>query len=723
MRTGYFWQGEPTHYTVCTLNQVNSTRPAQQWMLHSPNPKHFFNPRSIPQNCPTTCQASSLKPRAPSPEPQAAIATLTDLPMSNNDLLADLDAFYRGGSASGSGVTQSQPSHPVQPQTQPAQASQSQQHTQFQPTSDIFGFNSVAQTPQGGLAPETDGELLDDDDDDWGGFETAEAPAAPQDTPHSAPKPFNVAPVTSPVPTSSDPFAAFSVASSSPVPAPAAQLDLASSAWYGGEPAPSTKARPTPPPTSELMNNNLLDLEFSSGQPSTPSWSQRDTPPEKPSRKKPSQKDPNVLFDADDIDDFTSNEEDDEFGDFESVGHSNGDRPAITNTSRPTMVASPPSMDLLSRDEPFSAPEASISGAPQRPDPLLTNINTMSSPTSPYPSPLKSPAFQQRNPFPGLGVSTSLKEDLKKAEDPTSESPQTSWPEFEGDTGSAKGPRNEKWTPFEDSPVEERRKAASNPRAVATEEPDNWDWDEADVPVATTSQQPPPTLTSRDDYDDNEPPPTNIPPPSVLMTVLPELFSLANCSVFKPAAGQSAAARKKLMSDPATVSFLRAYLLIATVAARILAGRKLRWHRDKFLAQGMAISAAGAKGMKLAGVDKAQIAREDREAADVVVAWKEQVGRVRSAVAGANAAAPAESRAGPGLLRVPEITESMHVSTAKGVPSAPRQCVVCGLKREERVSKVDIEVEDSFGEWWVEHWGHRACKNFWKGHEQRLRQR
>ena len=37
----------------------------------------------------------------------------------------------------------------------------------------------------------------------------------------------------------------------------------------------------------------------------------------------------------------------------------------------------------------------------------------------------------------------------------------------------------------------------------------------------------------------------------------------------------------------------------------------------------MSISAAGSKGMKLAGIDKTQSAREDREAADVVAAWRE----------------------------------------------------------------------------------------------------
>lgn len=119
-------------------------------------------------------------------------------------------------------------------------------------------------------------------------------------------------------------------------------------------------------------------------------------------------------------------------------------------------------------------------------------------------------------------------------------------------------------------------------------------------------------------------------------------------------------------------------------------------------------------GMKLAGIDKAEITREDREAADVVRIWKEQVGRLRSAVAVAN------SRKGEQLV-VPEVGEI--VVRVEGRPGREKQCVVCGLRREERVRGVDEKVEDSFGEWWVEFWGHRTCRNFWVEHEGDLRHR
>lgn len=616
--------------------------------------------------------------------------------MSNANLLADLDGFYRG---SDNGPAQNQ-------------QSQAPWSTQSQPNPDPFGFGSVGQASQ--LPPAAaSSNPLGDDDDDWGGFETA-APAEPGGLP--APKPFNVAPVTSPVPALSDPFASLSSPNPTPTPPITNKPNLPRPPQNIQDQDPPIRGRPARAPTMDLISNSLLDLDFPSEVSSEAPSSQQDVPPQR-SQKRPAQKpkDPNILFDADDIEEEDEEGDDDEFGAFETVDSWNSPATGAAQPAKPT--AQPQSVDLLSMDDPPPAPEPSTSTASKRPSSLLTDTNITSAP--PHPAAIPPSPFKQRNPYPDLAVSTVREEDRKQTTDSPTASPATPWPEFDDD-GPANMPTKEGWTPFSDFASGERRKPAQAPapKVAKVDEPDNWDWDAIYTPDATS--QPPPPLSSRDDYDDKEPPPTNIPPPSVLMTILPELFSLANSSLLKPTAGHSTAARKKLFSDPSTIAFLRAYLLIATVAARILAGRKLRWNRDKFLAQGMAISAAGAKGMKLTGVDKAEAGREDREAADVVAAWKEQVGRIRAAVAGANGAIADKG----GLpLKVPEIGESMRVNTAKVAPKAPRQCVVCGLKREERVAKVDFEVEDSFGEWWVEHWGHRACRNFWKEHEARLRQR
>ncbi|KHN96236.1 serine/threonine-protein kinase ppk6 [Metarhizium album ARSEF 1941] len=190
--------------------------------------------------------------------------------------------------------------------------------------------------------------------------------------------------------------------------------------------------------------------------------------------------------------------------------------------------------------------------------------------------------------------------------------------------------------------------------------------------------------------NDSSPPPTNVPPPSILLSAFPELFNTGN-SLFKSIAGQSLSVKQQVLSTPKAIQFLQGYVLLASTAARVIAGRKHRWHRDKILAKSMSISAAGSTGMKLTGVDKQQSAREDREAADVVAAWREHVGRLRSATATANSAAKAS-------IRVPELTENPKIHTAKMAPTAPKPCVICGLKREERVAKVDLDVEDSFGE-------------------------
>ncbi|KIN06124.1 hypothetical protein OIDMADRAFT_113386 [Oidiodendron maius Zn] len=239
---------------------------------------------------------------------------------------------------------------------------------------------------------------------------------------------------------------------------------------------------------------------------------------------------------------------------------------------------------------------------------------------------------------------------------------------------------------------------------------DAWAWDPMEKPT-----EPVRTLV-------DAAPPTNIPPPSVFLSMFPILFDLPQTKLFTPVAGQTFSLKNRILSDPSTIEFLRAYLLIATVAGRILAGRRLRWKRDTILAQSMRIgpaTAGGKGGMKLTGVDKAEITREDREAAEVARVWKDQVGRLRSAVAVSNSSTQDSSR----HLAIPDVSENIHVKIQQGAVTAPKPCLICGLKREERANKVDVDVEDSFGEWWVDHWGHRTCRNFWLENESKLKSR
>lgn len=474
--------------------------------------------------------------------------------------------------------------------------------------------------------------------------------------------------------------------------------------------------------TIELMTNSLVDIggPSSSSRLETSRDSSAWTTPKKQPEPRVKTPDPNLLFDADEFDGEAppdDDDDDDEFGDFETV-------PSAAESKAP---APQPVIDLMSSD--FAPQRTEARKAP--PSQLLSGL-TLGEGMSQYPTAPKSPSFQERTPFPSLGVTTPNIAEFKKDDNPASPSPVTAWPSLdENGNATESGQTNgstEDWGVFEDFPSQPTQqktaKKASAPPVQAPKEskpaPD-WDWDaswEGDA-VDTSKQQPEPAKPVT--KSETGPPPTNVPPPSILLSLFPQLLGSINTGLFQPTSGQPTSIKDRVLSDPATIHFLNGYLTLATVAARVIAGRKLRWHRDKFLSQGMTISAAtgGRRGMKLSGVDKSQASHEDREAADVAAVWKEIVGRLRSAVAAANSSLPA----GEPRLRVPELSDSMAVQTAKGALTAPKACVVCGLKRDERVSKVDFEVEDSFGEWWVEFWGHRACRNFWLEHEANLRQR
>jgi hypothetical protein len=260
---------------------------------------------------------------------------------------------------------------------------------------------------------------------------------------------------------------------------------------------------------------------------------------------------------------------------------------------------------------------------------------------------------------------------------------------------------------------------------------DAWDDFETAAPTTPPSTLPPPSHARTSSYTqpaDNSTsalPPANIPPPSVLLSLFPPLFASADEALFNTMTKLDLKQRQILLSHPASHQFLKGYVAHCAVLARIIAGRKLRWKRDQRLSQSMRIgpSAAGGRGgMKLAGVDKAELAKEDREVLDTLDLWKTQVGKLRTAVTVASSA--------PGLPKlpaVPDIAENMPVRTLKpseGGISASQACALCGLRREERVAKVDFEVEDSFGEWWVQGMNmHVACRRFWEEFERKLKSR
>ncbi|PNP47611.1 hypothetical protein TGAM01_v203107 [Trichoderma gamsii] len=518
--------------------------------------------------------------------------------------------------------------------------------------------------------------LNDADDDGWGDFETAEpTPAA-----STINKPF-------------------------------VSLGGAFGEFSAPPKEPDVRNRLVRAPTIDIMTNTLVDFQAKPEPPKSKpsedysSWNETQGTSRFSMNSAP--KDPNVLFDVDDFELQVPEEDEDDFGDFETVPPPPQQmQPKHNAVASPPVSSSNPSalLDLLSLDDPpEQQPIAQVTK--KQPPPQLLGALSFGTVPSTVPNPPKSPSFQERNPFPDLEVKTNVSAAAaakKKSEAPKSATPVTAWPPAShGKKPSIAKNFDDDWDAWDDTPsntnIEKDKNAKSN-------QAENWDWDAGDGAESSAMKG-----------SDDDPPPTNVPPPSVILSAFPNLLSSASV-FFKPISGHSASIKQQVLSNPKAIHFLQAYILLATTAARVIAGRKHRWHRDKILAKSMSISAAGSKGMKLAGIDKTQSAREDREAADVVAVWRELVGRLRSAVAAANTE-------GKLNLKVPELNENMQVQTAKMVPTGPKPCIICGLKREERVAKVDYDIEDSFGEWWVEHWGHRACKNFWVEHEQTLRQR
>jgi hypothetical protein len=219
-------------------------------------------------------------------------------------------------------------------------------------------------------------------------------------------------------------------------------------------------------------------------------------------------------------------------------------------------------------------------------------------------------------------------------------------------------------------------------------------------------------------------PPTNIPPPAILLSAFAPIIRLGQETLLDPLSKATVSQRHELLAHPATKVLLLKLLNVAIVLGRIIAGRKLRWKRDQFLAQGMRIgpaSAGGRSGMKIAGVDKTELMKEDREVLDAVRSWKLQAGKLKAAVTAA------ASNGLSALPAVPEISEQIPVRTLKAIEGglvAPHACALCGLKREERVAKVDVDVNDSFNEWWLDVTSmHVGCLQFWEDHKDKLKSR
>ncbi|KAL8668369.1 MAG: hypothetical protein Q9168_007002 [Polycauliona sp. 1 TL-2023] len=373
---------------------------------------------------------------------------------------------------------------------------------------------------------------------------------------------------------------------------------------------------------------------------------------------------------------------------------------------------------------------------PRNPGGLLIDTET----TKPPPSP--SPSFRELNAPLRLAIPEEVSDrDVvnKTPEDPT---PITAWPSFARDRAkSIEKPLplspytedDEDWGDFEEEPQptpindDPSSKGISTGHFAITKEPRRKTslLDLIDS-LEVKSLASPPTGPARVDQvaattpkTSNEPTagtaPSNIPPPSVLLSII---ITIINRLAEEIRDIVSSMSTSLMNNDHATsdsiLEILQDKLGTASTAARILAGRKLRWKRDTHLAQRMSIGPANAGktgGMKLTGVDRTETRREGQEAAEVVRLWRQQAGSIKGQLAKINAQ---QSEVRFAWL---DLSDSMPIRVAKlgeGGLAAPKCCFLCGLKRDERVSRVDVNVEDSFGEWWVDHWGHVDCIRFWE---------
>ncbi|KAK0650367.1 hypothetical protein DIS24_g6869 [Lasiodiplodia hormozganensis] len=474
----------------------------------------------------------------------------------------------------------------------------------------------------------------------------------------------------------------------------------------------STSPAPQPIFNSTVSKNDPFDFS-AFGVPSRPQSTAAQpkfaAPPATPvpASQPATPRDPNVLFDAENL-----SEDDDDFGDFEDATPSPApQQPASAPIATPAPAPVP---KPASPPQPKSVP---ATAQPLNIDALLGELEVSDPLTSVAP--------------------TSKQDDWKNSTTAKfAAKTQTSQPAF-GATKSPPAPKPAtKMAPKVTAAKSSAPKSSMDPPSKPIGQPLGWDddWDDliptnpAPAPAASSSPQPAgfsiPTPSPIPDPAPNSLPPTNVPPPALLLTLFPPIFALAHSSFFKPLGTQPSHVRPKILADQAVVKFLRGYLTVGAVAARIIAGRKLRWKRDTFLAQGMSIGQAGkagAGGMKLQSIDRTESTKEDREAADVVRAWKDQLGRLRSVVAQVNG----KDDRGRSVGSIPELAETMPIRIAKeseGAIASVKPCALCGLKRNERIGKVDVDVEDSFGEWWVEQLSmHRACRNFWEEQKNNLR--
>lgn len=396
----------------------------------------------------------------------------------------------------------------------------------------------------------------------------------------------------------------------------------------------------------------------------------------------------NAADDAD-FDDFVSPEQEDT----QQTGQSNGarrpyedDNVLFDATLEPAPNAGADDWGDFEAAEPLPAPPAPKPG----PDLLPRDLDLLESLS------IESPPARQA--APKVSPKVAPKAAPKAAPQATSRKGQTQQKRGPITTAKLQGPEDDSfgdWGDFIDGPSTQAPRPA---KPASTANPKKHEKNPSQA--FTVSHEHVPASQVR---------PTNIPPPSVLLEFFPRVLDQLR--------NQATQTRKNPQQTDAVDAAASATITALKTAARVIAGRTLRWKRDTILSQSMRIGPARSGkpgGMKLSTINKNEDIKEQQQAVDVIALWRDRAALFSSIVQAS------------GKKPVPVIADNIRSITAspeQGALKAPHACALCGLKRDERLPRVDEGVEDSFGEWWTDHWGHTDCRNFWEGNSKLLDQR
>ena len=118
--------------------------------------------------------------------------------------------------------------------------------------------------------------------------------------------------------------------------------------------------------------------------------------------------------------------------------------------------------------------------------------------------------------------------------------------------------------------------------------------------------------------------------------------------------------------------------------------------------------------MKLTTIDRGESKREDQEVEEALVSWSRSASRLNALISKHKVQKPPLSLSSNIVSRT---------ATGADVLKATQPCALCGLKRDERINGIDASVSDTFDEYWIEHWGHADCCEFFARYKSLLQQR